>query len=315
MGFSDLGKKLARLGQDTKNGVQKMSDSVSISNRISAEKKSLEKLYAAIGEAVYKEAPDSPRSGMEDEYAAVKVAYANIENYTRQLNSVKGIIYCPNCGKPATAGDKFCARCGAKLAPPSDSTGEKIGLDLREAGEEAGKLAAGAVDKTGEFFGGAAAKSKNALNHLAEKTKGLFKETKEKGPHPGEDQAEDSAFSVKDDSREEEKDADFAPADEDAVKPASPAEETDTPPEEADAPAEEADMPPEEADAPAEETEAPAEVQTPPEETGGMPEEEPDIPAEEPEKSQGAPAETDSAQQGQEPHAQNPAQDDQSDLI
>ena len=48
MGFSDLGKKLSKIGQDTKNGVQKVSDSVSISNRITAEKKSLERLYASI---------------------------------------------------------------------------------------------------------------------------------------------------------------------------------------------------------------------------------------------------------------------------
>ncbi len=111
MGFSDLGKKLSKLGQDTKNGVQKMSDSVSISNRISAEKKSLERLYAAIGEAVYKESPDIPKEGLEDEWAAVKVAYANIASLGEQLDHVKGIIYCPNCGRPADKGDKFCAKC------------------------------------------------------------------------------------------------------------------------------------------------------------------------------------------------------------
>ena len=67
MGFSDLGKKLSKIGQDTKNGVQKVSDSVSISNRITAEKKSLERLFASIGEAVYKESPDVAKEGLEDE--------------------------------------------------------------------------------------------------------------------------------------------------------------------------------------------------------------------------------------------------------
>ena len=71
MGFSDLGKKLSKLGQDTKNGVQKVSDSVSISNRISAEKKSLGRLFATIGETMYKESPDVPKEGLEDEWAAV----------------------------------------------------------------------------------------------------------------------------------------------------------------------------------------------------------------------------------------------------
>ena len=43
MSWSNLGQKLARIGRDTKNGVQKMSDSVSIKGRISAEKRSLER--------------------------------------------------------------------------------------------------------------------------------------------------------------------------------------------------------------------------------------------------------------------------------
>ena len=152
MGWSNLGQKLARIGRDTKNGVQKMSDSVSIKGRISAEKRSLERLFAVIGESVYKENPDSPRNGLEDEYAAVKVAYANIEKYSKQLDEVNGIVYCPNCGKPADPGDKFCAKCGARLSP-EEGAGAKVAQDFREVGQEVGKLAGSAADKTGEFFG------------------------------------------------------------------------------------------------------------------------------------------------------------------
>ena len=171
MGFSDLGKKLSKLGQDTKNGVQKVSDSVSISNRISQEKKSLERLFAMIGEAVYKENPDAPRAGLEDEWAAVKVAYSNIASYTEQLNHLKGLIYCPNCGRPAAAGDKFCAKCGLKLNIRPETTGEKMAKDLKEAGQEVGKIATDAADRTGEAVGGAAAGTKNALSWLKGKLK------------------------------------------------------------------------------------------------------------------------------------------------
>ena len=138
MGFSDLGKKLSKLGQDTKNGVQKVSDSVSISNRISAEKKSLERLFAAIGETVYKESPDVPKEGLEDEWAAVKVAYANIASLGEQLDHVKGIIYCPNCGRPADKGDKFCAKCGFRLDNLQETLGGKMAQDIKEAGREVG---------------------------------------------------------------------------------------------------------------------------------------------------------------------------------
>ena len=180
MGFSDLGKKLSKLGQDTKNGVQKMSDSVSISNRISAEKKSLERLFAAIGESVYKESPDIPKEGLEDEWAAVKVAYANIASLGEQLDHVKGIIYCPNCGRPADKGDKFCAKCGFRLDNLQESLGGKMAQDIKEAGREVGKLAEGAADKTGEMVGGAAADTRNFFARLKDNASRLAKSAGEK---------------------------------------------------------------------------------------------------------------------------------------
>lgn len=180
MGFGDLGKKLSKLGQDTKNGVQKVSDSVSISNRISAEKKSLERLFASIGEAVYKEAPDTPRAGLEDEWAAVKVAYANIASLEDQLNHVKGIIYCPNCGRPAAKGDKFCARCGYRLDNLQESTGSRMAKDIAEAGHEVGKIAGDAADKTGELVGGAAADARNFFTKLKDNASRFAKNAGEK---------------------------------------------------------------------------------------------------------------------------------------
>ena len=197
-GFSSLGKKLARIGQDTKNGVQKMSDSVSINSRISAEKKSLGRLFAVIGEAVYKENPDVPKEGLEDEYAAVKVAYANIENLTKQLDQMNGIIYCPNCGKPADKGDKFCAKCGARLFPKEETGGGKLAQDIRDAGSEVGKIAGNAADKTGEFFGSAAAKTKNGIGSIADRSRkfwknasGKFSRKKDSAEESGEEESID----------------------------------------------------------------------------------------------------------------------------
>ena len=180
MGFSDLGKKLSKLGQDTKNGVQKVSDSVSISNRISAEKKSLERLFAAIGETVYKVSPDVPKEGLEDEWAAVKVAYANIASLGEQLDHVKGIIYCPNCGRPADKGDKFCAKCGFRLDNLQETLGGKMAQDIKEAGREVGKLAEGAADKTGELVGGAAADTRNFFARLKDNASRFAKNAGEK---------------------------------------------------------------------------------------------------------------------------------------
>ena len=241
MSWSNLGQKLARIGRDTKNGVQKMSDSVSIKGRISAEKRSLERLFAVIGESVYKENPDSPRKGLEDEYAAVKVAYANIEKYSKQLDEVNGIVYCPNCGKPADPGDKFCAKCGARLSP-EERAGAKVAQDFREVGQEVGKLAGSAADKTGEFFGSAAAKTKNGFTSLKERSAKFVKDTSRKLTRRMEDVPQDPELtgSLKEEQVETGTDAEARPAD---AAPAQQAADTEAPAEQAaaaEAPAEQA---------------------------------------------------------------------------
>ena len=215
MGFSDLGKKLSKIGQDTKNGVQKVSDSVSISNRITAEKKSLERLYASIGEAVYKESPDVAKEGLEDEWAAVKVAYANIASLNDQLNHVKGIIYCPNCGRPAAKGDKFCAKCGFRLDNLQETTGSKVAQDIREAGQEVGKLAGNAADKTGELVGGAAADTKNFFSRLKDGAAKIAKNagSKMKSRMTSEDiETDDFGMSAMEEAQNAEEDADAVSA-------------------------------------------------------------------------------------------------------
>ena len=215
MGFSDLGKKLSKIGQDTKNGVQKVSDSVSISNRITAEKKSLERLFASIGEAVYKESPDVAKEGLEDEWAAVKVAYANIASLNDQLNHVKGIIYCPNCGRPAARGDKFCAKCGFRLDNLQESTGSRVAQDIREAGQEVGKLAGNAADKTGELVGGAAADTKNFFSRLKDGAAKIAKNagSKMKSRMTSEDiETDDFGMSAMDEAQNAEEDTDAVSA-------------------------------------------------------------------------------------------------------
>ena len=202
MGLSDLAKTLSKLGQDTKNGVQKMSDSVSISNRISQEKKSLERLFALIGEAVYKEHPDQPKAGLEDEWAAVKVAYANIAAYTDQLNHMKGIVYCPNCSRPAASGDKYCARCGFRLEVRPERTGLRIAMDVKEVGQEVGHMAGSAKDKTGEAVGGAAAGTHNAFFLLKQKFVKSKKNTEGKTPEASEQGASGSGSKADEEGRD-----------------------------------------------------------------------------------------------------------------
>ncbi|MDD3795805.1 MAG: zinc ribbon domain-containing protein [Lachnospiraceae bacterium] len=147
MGFEELGKKLIRLGQDTKTGVQKMSESYQITGKINEEKKTLDNLYEEIGRKLYALNAKTPLEGLEEEFEAIRMSLENIQEYNDQLQQVKGVAVCPECGKEAAKGEKFCSSCGARLPEVSEEIKEDIKDAAGAAANTAGELVEDVIDK------------------------------------------------------------------------------------------------------------------------------------------------------------------------
>ena len=167
MGFEQLGKKLLNLGQDAKSGMQKVSKSYQVSGRLDDEKRSLSKMYAVIGKYIYEKNGGNPPEGLEDEFTAVKVTMENVDRLSRELNSLRGRIYCTECGEEAGAGESFCIKCGAKLPEPEEKTSEKMKRDMKEAAGEMGLIVNDMADKTKELVGDIAEKADAFLKGMA----------------------------------------------------------------------------------------------------------------------------------------------------
>ena len=159
MGFEQLGKKLAQLGQDTKSGVQKMGESYQVNTKLANEKKALHKLYATLGREIYKKYEQAPPEGVEEEFAAIKEAQERVDQLTEQLGKLKNVVYCSECGKEASRGERFCSECGARLPESEEDMKEKMKRDAREAAEEAGVILDDFAGKTRNFVGGMADKA------------------------------------------------------------------------------------------------------------------------------------------------------------
>lgn len=172
MGFEELGKKLMRLGQDTKSGVQKMSESYQLNTKLTEEKKRLEQLFRVIGETVYNENKETPLKGLEEEFETVEAIQKNIAEYTEQRNKVKGILYCEECGREASKGEKFCAGCGAKLPETGDNLSEKMKQDAKEAVGEAGEIMGDVVDKARVLVGNVADRADAFVKGVASRING-----------------------------------------------------------------------------------------------------------------------------------------------
>ena len=88
--LESLGKKLARLGQDTKSSVQKLGENYQLNSRISDEKKALEKAFAEIGEAVFNADPDNAPEGLEEVFELVKPT-----NLVINIEIKTGVVFYP----------------------------------------------------------------------------------------------------------------------------------------------------------------------------------------------------------------------------
>ena len=169
MGFERLGKKLMNLGQDAKSGVQRVGETYQVNNKLNDEKRALNKLYAAIGKHIYQGDEQNPPQGLEDEFAAIKSTLETISQLTEQLNKLKGIVVCPECGREATRDEKFCAGCGSKLPEAEQKLSEKMKQDMKEAAGEAGDIVDDMAGKAKDFFENVADKADAFMKGMTSK--------------------------------------------------------------------------------------------------------------------------------------------------
>jgi hypothetical protein len=121
--FEDLGKKVSQTGQEAIKKTKIMAETTKINSQISAEKRVIADNISKIGERYYELFCDSPDENLAQFVAAIKEAQRKIEDCEDQINKLKGIESCPNCGTELKEGAPFCSNCGAKIEQ-AQPTGE-----------------------------------------------------------------------------------------------------------------------------------------------------------------------------------------------
>ena len=195
MGFESLGKKLAQFGQDTRNSVAKLGENYQMNSKLSDARKNLDGLFGKLGAAVAEKFADGGLEGFEEDFEAIKLAKQAVADIEEQIQKMKGVVVCPECGKEAAKGERFCSACGAKL-PEEEDPAEKLKKDALEAGNEVGDMVNEAADKAKDFFGSFADKAgafmqgvtsklgsregrEEVANDIREKAEDLFEDAKE----------------------------------------------------------------------------------------------------------------------------------------
>ena len=128
--INSLGRKISQTGHEVLQKTKETAEIIKYNNLISDEENHLEQLFACLGKEFYEQAYDVCLEKRPETVAEIKESQAKIEGYLAHLQSVKGVILCPKCGKDLPPDVAFCSACGHRLeseeAVPSASETERI---------------------------------------------------------------------------------------------------------------------------------------------------------------------------------------------
>ncbi len=116
--FDDLGKKISHAGQTAVQKTKGMTDSVKINGMISDEEKKMNNCYKDLGKLYF----ELHAQDCEPEFAvlveSIHESNRRIAEYKQQIQDIKGLVVCAQCGTKAPMGTSFCSSCGNPLPQP-----------------------------------------------------------------------------------------------------------------------------------------------------------------------------------------------------
>lgn len=139
--FDDLSKKLTQAGQATIQKTKEIADITRINSNISDEEKRINNFYTEIGKLYVSLHSEDFENDFTSMFDGINAAQAKIKELKKELEQIKGVKKCPNCGAEVNNEAVFCSGCGGKMPQEEQEAGEEPAV--AEAATE--KAAAGEV--------------------------------------------------------------------------------------------------------------------------------------------------------------------------
>lgn len=116
--LDDIGKKISQAGQTAVQKTKDMTEVARLSGLISEEEKALNNLYGQIGRMYVTKHPSDFDSDFAGMIQSVTESENRINTYKQQIQDIKGVVRCPNCGNGCPMNAAFCNTCGTPLPKP-----------------------------------------------------------------------------------------------------------------------------------------------------------------------------------------------------
>jgi len=111
--FDDLGKKLSQAGQSVAQKTKDFTEVSKLNSAISDEEKKISNICVQLGREYYAKHVSDYEAPFEPYVLGIKDAEDKIAAYRQQIQNIRGVVRCENCGAELAPNVPFCSGCGA----------------------------------------------------------------------------------------------------------------------------------------------------------------------------------------------------------
>lgn len=113
--FDKIGEVVSTKSRDIAQKAKEMADISSLNGQISNQEEIINRMYLEIGKNYYEVNKNEAEALYNGQCAAITEAFDKISAIKKEIQVIKKIQICPNCGAEIPAGVSFCSGCGSKV--------------------------------------------------------------------------------------------------------------------------------------------------------------------------------------------------------
>jgi len=114
--FSKVGEKITQTGQSAAQKTKNTAETLKLKGMISDEEKNINNVFKQIGKMYYETFGENPEQPFVQLVANIKDSEGRIVTYTDQINQLRGVLNCQNCGAEVPDDASFCSSCGSAIS-------------------------------------------------------------------------------------------------------------------------------------------------------------------------------------------------------
>lgn len=113
--FDDFSKRISKAGQTAIQKTRDMAEIAKISSAISDEERNINDLYFQIGKKYVSSHSETAEPIYTEMIMSLKEKEKRIKELQKQMQEIKGVVRCDQCGAEVPAGAAFCSSCGSAI--------------------------------------------------------------------------------------------------------------------------------------------------------------------------------------------------------